>query len=632
MYSSATPIGGFQATLDVLARTPNVHATRLLIEALDSSPAHRDAVASALLERRDVQGHLALVARWDQMGTYLETLLCRESEKLADAVATALASDEDALFERACRFAAASRSYSVLAELLRWVEREGRRQAVAARTVLELAEELYDELSGPRDYRERRDPQRLRLHFVSHLERHLWGRPGQLPVQVIEAFLLLVAPENASLRRILSDPEHPLHERFVAVLRESSRAGVLHLLVKLIELPAVEAVRRVVAERRDVPFLRRLARSCMAERPQSLEKNLRRTPAFAWLADPAPLLALAGPEQASLVWAASLCEATEQEKLQLFERCLASEQSVVRVAVVRSLADLTSAPAEQLLLKALDDPDVAVVCEAIGQLAKRPSDNRLEHLISLLQHPEPKVQQAARQALDGCDLQQYLGPLDQLQEAQRRSAAKLIRLATPDLVEQLRAELRQPSRMRKMEALHRAEELELVEPLRDVIAELASSTEESLVRDEARRLLRAASLSSCAVVLAQWNFRLRSSTDLRSALILVAVIAAVALFVYLVSWFVAWRERWRRTSLTSLYYELCKAHRLSGTERRLLAHTAQLAGLDTPCRLFLDHPAWERALARVPQATWRDRLVQLRNRLLADEEQSHALPLEGRSA
>ncbi len=484
-------LSALERTLQVLIYSPNVHATQILIGALDSPyGAIRDRVAAALLERRDVEGHLALLARWDRLGTYWQHSLCRAADKLSDGLTLALRSEHADQFKLACRFAVASRSFNALGALLDWIETGAQRATIAAQTVLELAEELSDELSGPRDYRERRDPQRIRAHFVSSLERLLWSKPQCVPPQVMEAFLLLAGLENASLRRILEDEEHGLHGEFVEVLLKSTRPGVLRLLVKLMEVPASSTVRHLVARRQDIAFVRRLARALMGTATDVVERNLQRTGRFAWIADPAPVQALEPQEQVALFRAVVLCQAPADEKVAFFQQFCGSQHTAVRAAVVRALASLPTSTADALIVKELDDPDVTVQCEAIRHLSQRPIENRLEILLAMLERPHPEVQQVAREALRQCDLAQYLGPWDELPEEKRRVRARLVLQVDPEIEQQIRDGLKSPSRVRQVQALRDVERLGLIESLRSLIEPLADSPEDSPVRDEARRLLQ----------------------------------------------------------------------------------------------------------------------------------------------
>ena len=73
-------------------------------------------------------------------------------------------------------------------------------------TLLQLAEELYEELASPRDYRKRRDPQLVRQQVLKSLEESTKRYSKHRVDTVIEAFLLLVHRDNSTLKRIMTDP------------------------------------------------------------------------------------------------------------------------------------------------------------------------------------------------------------------------------------------------------------------------------------------------------------------------------------------------------------------------------------------------------------------------------------------
>ena len=70
-----------------------------------------------------------------------------------------------------------------------------------------------------------------------------------------------------------------------------------------------------------------------------------------------------------------------------------------------------------------------------------------------------------------------------------------------------------------------------------------------------------------------------------------------------------------------LFKQLCRAHELTGSERRQLEHLAKLLGVETPAILMIDTSIWnvdELVAAKKLQPKQRDRLITLQ-RVLYDQ-------------
>jgi len=99
--------------------------------------------------------------------------------------------------------------------------------------------------------------------------------------------------------------------------------------------------------------------------------------------------------------------------------------------------------------------------------------------------------------------------------------------------------------------------------------------------------------------------------------ILLAVLAALVAIVWLVSRYWSWRTARRAHSPAALFAELCRAHGLNWSNRRLLLALARCHRLSDPNLLFVEPHRFDLANAGGPLGTRQSELSALRDRLFA---------------
>ena len=158
----------------------------------------------------------------------------RMSSTLRDAV---LGSDSQ-MFANGCQAILWFREYDLMPALINASEDEANPNSdTAAKTIVELSELLYQELAGPRDYQERRDPQLVRKHVVSSLELSVKRYTQHKRDEIIESFLTLTNRDNAVLKKILTNPRDGSYMAIVSSLTHSTRTGVIRLALSFLDDP-----------------------------------------------------------------------------------------------------------------------------------------------------------------------------------------------------------------------------------------------------------------------------------------------------------------------------------------------------------------------------------------------------------
>jgi len=200
--------GGLATTLDLLARTKNEAAVEALLPALDS--AHRavqEGALKALLKRRPGAGQHDLLRRWHELSDRWQSIAAEHPGRMTGAIRDAVVGADPKMCGNGCDAMLRLREYDLAPMLINAAGNEsGAIADLAAKTLLELTQLLYEELAHSRDYRNRRDPQLIRSHVVTSLETSVRRFDKHRRTEIVEAFLLLARRDNAVLKRILQSP------------------------------------------------------------------------------------------------------------------------------------------------------------------------------------------------------------------------------------------------------------------------------------------------------------------------------------------------------------------------------------------------------------------------------------------
>lgn len=122
----------------------------------------------------------------------------------------------------------------------------------------------------------------------------------------------------------------------------------------------------------------------------------------------------------------------------------------------------------------------------------------------------------------------------------------------------------------------------------------------------------------------------RSQTNLQGAGIVAAVIATIVLFVLVWSRWQAAHQRRIKNDPWLLLAELCRAHRLSAVQRRLVMRIAGQARLAEPATILLDPAILTGAAERAGNRQLKQALAKLKEQLFSSPETTTAAPMARR--
>lgn len=486
-------LAGLQLTLSVLATTKNEAAVASLVPALDSgSAAIQTGALRALLERRSPTGQREILRRLHEHSDAWRPIIDERRGRMSHALRDGLLNTDSQMRVNACDAILWFREYDLAGALVTACEDDTNPDAdLAARTLLALADLLYEELAAPQDFSHRRDPQIVRRNFSGVLENSVQRFSRHKRREVVSAFLVLAVRDNATLKQILQDPRHPAYLSLLDELLHNPRGGVVRLLLSFLDDPhAPSAAIATLVRRSDQKFILHLLRRIGYAPTATAASNLKRVDTIAWLRGdlPAAIDSLDESAQHSLVQLVMACGMKRQDALRVIEHLLRMGNASGRRAAAQALARFNGAEANALALQALEDRDAEVQAAAAGQLRQRGIPGALNRLIDLLNSNHEIVRQTARESLGEFHFDRYLAAFDMLEEEVRRSTGALVKKVNPQVLDLLAAELAARSRTRRLRGAKMALAMDLVPQLVPAIAELLAD-EDHLVRYEAARAL-----------------------------------------------------------------------------------------------------------------------------------------------
>lgn len=480
----------------MLTKTDNEAALRVLVPALDSpTPSIQLGALRALLRRRSSIGHQEILRRLHYMPEQWKPIIAENRGRMLRTLRDGVLGSDVQRCENACRAAVWFREYDLMPTLLNALgERDQQRREMLAKTILELTTALHDELARGDSDRKRRDPQLVRAHTITALERSIEQFLVHERLEVAESFLLLVNRENPILGRVLASRHHAAFQPIMEILRRSEQSGVIRLLLSFLEDTHVPVpVLKVVAERDDLRFVQALLRKVGRAPSKAVAQNLKRIDTISWLrAGPAFFEQLDDASQHGVV---RLVMASGLPRLQVYntiEYLLLRGKPGGRREAAEALDHFNGAEANALALRALDDRDPRVQSTIIPQLRRRGIPGVLSRMVGLVDSPHAMVRKAARECLSEFTFERYLGAFDMLDEEVRQSTGQLVRKIDPRAISQLTRELQSPSRNQRLRGLAVARAMDLVEPVEDEVVELLGDGDH-LIRAEAAATLAVSS-------------------------------------------------------------------------------------------------------------------------------------------
>ncbi len=480
--------GGLETTLKLLSETGNEAATGVLVRALDAPCAEiQQGAVSAIFQRRSVSGQQVLLRRWETLEPKWKEIAKSHPGRMSRLVRDAILSSDSVECTNGCAAAVDLGEYDLTSALINAAEDSSNPNAdVVSRTLIDLAERLFEDVAKRRTSGRGRDPHMMRRHALSSLEESTARYIKHRRQEVLEAFLLLARKDNAALRRILQNPHDSCFLPFVDILTHSKRPGIIRLVLSFLEDPqAPSAAIQLLSRRDDEPFLRHLLAKIGYEPTKAACANLKRMSSVQWLRGDLELLKRLTDEE--LHSAVQLVMATGMNRLEAFEvvrHVIHGTSTPGRRAAANALAQFRGSEANQLVVEMLDDPDPQVRANVLLQLRERGIPSAMKHLLEALNSSHEELREASRKCLPEFNIRRYLSAFDMLEETVRVSTGILVMKVDPTAVPTLLEELACAARVRRLRAIGAAAAMNAVSQLQEKIVELLQD-DDHFIRAEA---------------------------------------------------------------------------------------------------------------------------------------------------
>lgn len=479
-------MGGLDSTFDHLRSERSEHADALWLAALRSDRRFvREAAFRATLQGAPLVAQTEVIRRWKTLDDASRRLLGEAIAKFHQGLRHALSSKTEEDRAAAMAIALSLRIHSVVPELIHLAEENNDSTSEsAARVVLRLAQSLRasrdDEAGNAAD-------DHAIARVTGSLEQAVKRFGNHRRFEIVEAFLLLVEPDNDTLLSILDSPSNI---NLVAVLKELQRTHFEILPDRLVigflrEDRIIPTIDRLWQFRDSERFIQRFL-AVVGESPgRPCETNLKRMTDISWLPKAIHKISqLRLNEQRGLIAVASFCDLDQELIRQLLCELASQAEIPVRVEATRRLAKVRTDEVNQFMLQLAESAPPEVKAEALKQLKERNLPGAMGRLRAALQSTEDVVREVAIAAFREYTMEWYLTGFDMMDEDARGPNGQIVMQVDDQALKRLRQDLESNGKRTRIRAVNVASTLHLLDQVEDLVAGLLTD-QDQFVRLEA---------------------------------------------------------------------------------------------------------------------------------------------------
>jgi HEAT repeat protein len=480
-----------ERVLEQIIASANEAADDVLLEVLDRGDlSERHRALDALLQRHTITGTYGLLRRLESLPNELRLVLLQRANELYHCLPEAGRSDDPALRIAAVRLIALGRlgrlSY-VLSENLYHPDEPV--SGAAADALVSLSRHIAGEV------------RRLQAGTIETHERHerhrqLWEMRGDIESAVNRALDLHKGTKSPELlRAALLLCDHPA-SKTLSILSTSRHGGVSPMVKRLQQSPDAEHVDAFLLGAthgqlrsqfagafsgiEQGPVLDALLRRVYFLKDHRMELCMRGVSRGAWWAEPALLKDLARREPGENIGIAEFLAVSGTHDVVQDEKLARVLEAVHADAYSRSrmLAILVKRPrgaSLTLLRRFLDDPDEALQRIAAREIVRRRPADASTVLLGLMKTGPASVRRVASRAISAGAFDNFYDRFDKLDAPTRLRAGKAVFKLLPDALLRLSRKLNNGPLDHRLKALQVAQELEVVDLLRETILSLTNA-------------------------------------------------------------------------------------------------------------------------------------------------------------
>jgi len=492
---------GIEKTFSLLAKTKNQASIGVLVSAMDLPFFEiRDTALSSLLQHRGLIAQRAIIDRWSNLTASQKSWIEAEEYPLESGTKEYLRSQDKDRFYTALEIVHDCDLFDLMPMMVHIVadSRHPHREKAGA-TLIQMASALWDE-STRHSTDKHYGVGAIRIEVVDALETAIRHYEDHRSQHLLEAYLILATRENRLLREIWSDVKHPAHAPILRLMRHSTRAEIIELTVSVITDPhPLMPVLNLIGLRYDVPFMEALTKQIPGEISGDVKRNLGKLHKVHWAEEHHDVLEKLSPNSQAAGIHVAMATSVGSERLHaMLVAMTGSEHADCRLAALEELASFVDPTTNEIMLDAVNDPNISVRAEALRQIRPRGITGAIKLLLEHLASPELLIQDTVRKALAEFSFPRYLSAFEKMSPDAQINTGKLvcdIDLQSPKL---LAVELRSEATARTMRAFRVLESLGLHPQLEEHLLELLQH-DDHLVRAEAASALAHCHSSSDAI-------------------------------------------------------------------------------------------------------------------------------------
>lgn len=512
-------------TLDYLATAKHSQALDLLIAVLDDEDeAVRIKAANVLKSKTSIRAKVELLKRWDALPRSVFSDVVEKNYDFDKALAQILNHEELLLQRSAMGFIRLVRNFSLFGTILEMIESPERELVqVAESTIRELVDVLYDLMFGATSQPLNSPSTQVPSEQSSQQKNpHLLANKNQIyndvlnklnqrldlyyelkrPRVILESILILGTSKHFAVRHLLWQAGNEPKEFAAEILVQHQHPGVMQLLVDQLSQkhPHPKAL-TALRERSDPAFILYLLANLPKRFGAHLKKNLANVTSIPWLEYHNHQLALIpASSQLPLIQFLLAVGIPQQVKGFAQQWLLKHGSAEARKSASEHMSRLDTSDLQLVVQDSLESEDEQVRAWATRQLRSSHVPDAIRLLVDRLDSDEPAVRQAARDELQGFNMQQVLAISENHDEQTAQRAAQLMLKINPEAIHDLMKELAHPIRRYRIRAANGARKMQLQHLVEPALLTMLEDSDTIVVRTAIETLGTIPSKRSAAAV------------------------------------------------------------------------------------------------------------------------------------
>ncbi|MDR2345635.1 MAG: hypothetical protein LBE18_06180 [Planctomycetaceae bacterium] len=489
-------MAGINTTIDILSRSKNRTANRILETALESSePTVRQLSGKAMLSSRGGRGVVQLITRFEPTDEELLSLFRDNREKVNTGLRAVIAGSDKELAYNAMQIVVMLDFYEVLPVLLT-IFMDQSNKTGNDKELESVILVLLDHLALAAESRKNR---RLVLKVIlPELMRILWGwltsyneNDPDIIFRILIYFHQYLHDDFEILRDYLTNTNLPTYgglEKFVFNVVDNRIFEII--FEQMNESEPFPFVLTAFSKRCDSAFLSYIFKRLNDFVSDTLRLNIQNLKRIEWLADASKYIS-DWTEDVQLGYI-QIIRKIGVPSINLSAMLLdvfRLGKGKARIIAFAELAKIAGESVDQLIWNATEDVDPKIQIAALYLLRRRNVKNATLRILQFANSPIAEVRETVQNLIPEIKLSNFLEAFESLNEEQRIRRFQVICTSNPMVVEELKSILLLGEPIMKAKGLLCAEYGNLIMSLEDVIGEILSKGETPMLRCKAAQLL-----------------------------------------------------------------------------------------------------------------------------------------------